>query len=395
MSNKTKIKKKITDLLSLRLEGNRCYIYIAGERFSQCMQLLLNIPNPEHDLDEINELNSIDELKDFLKNTEETQDSDFSITPEEEFFAHYSNLKAWVEHGYDTRLIDSRLGFPILLKLNELGHKESRPKLREEISYRIDSGYRNTQYYIVSEILPKIPDLFNFQELKILEEKLLLGEKKIYGKKDLLTIAYDDLITTKLSIYINKERKLTYNEILIKFIREEATKNMMRSLMKYHYIQKISPFLLNRNKELILEKMPPYYHEDFLNLLSRINKPNHDLEISNEILEKTFGDRTITFREIMREMMARQFNQLNGKLLHSISFIIDSSKDCSYCRKEEKWKEHKHIAKADFRITFLMGNRNWRRKFFSKYACEKCLIELVDSIINGFEKLKEEIYKII
>ncbi|MFX1237046.1 MAG: hypothetical protein ACFFAS_03805 [Promethearchaeota archaeon] len=51
------------------------------------------------------------------------------IPPETEFLVHCSNLQAWVEHGYDARLIHSNLAFPLLKRLCEVGDPQAKRML--------------------------------------------------------------------------------------------------------------------------------------------------------------------------------------------------------------------------------------------------------------------------
>ena len=53
---------------------------------------------------------------------------DFSntITPEQEFWGHRSNIQAWVECEYDTRLLHSNLSFPLLKALSDAGDPKAK-----------------------------------------------------------------------------------------------------------------------------------------------------------------------------------------------------------------------------------------------------------------------------
>ena len=110
-----KKKFKINEHITLKLENERTYIYVAGKRFDQCKYLVFQINlNESSDYDEIQ---SIDEM--------EQQDRSqgfgrLNIAPEEEFWGHCSNLQVWAENDYDTRLLHRNLAFPLLKKLVEL-----------------------------------------------------------------------------------------------------------------------------------------------------------------------------------------------------------------------------------------------------------------------------------
>ena len=112
---------KLTEYIELRLENNKTMIYVDGQEFIQCKYLLINVdttkPRPE------NQLDSIDELKDYYSNKLEGANEKELITPEVEFFGHCSNLQAWVEHDYNPNLLHSNLSVPLLEKLIHLDIK--------------------------------------------------------------------------------------------------------------------------------------------------------------------------------------------------------------------------------------------------------------------------------
>ncbi|MHA1282479.1 MAG: leucine-rich repeat domain-containing protein [Promethearchaeota archaeon] len=115
---------RVNDYITLRLEDGRTRIYVCGERFMHCRFLL--IVNP-HLKEGQSEINSIDEAAELLVDDLErdfTRD-DFGITPEQEFWAHCSNLQVWCEHGYDPRLLHSNLSIPLLKRLGEVGDKRA------------------------------------------------------------------------------------------------------------------------------------------------------------------------------------------------------------------------------------------------------------------------------
>ncbi len=104
---------EINEFLTLKLEEKTTNIYVNGRRFGLCKYLLLNIP--VQNIESYESINSIDEAADFLGWTVEGQEGvEYNIDPETEFFGHCSNLQAWWEHGYDTRLLHRNLAFPLL-----------------------------------------------------------------------------------------------------------------------------------------------------------------------------------------------------------------------------------------------------------------------------------------
>jgi len=78
-------------------------IYVAGQPFTQCKFLLLDIPVAE--ISSLNDISSIDDTTSGLDHSLEREPYKFEIPPEVEFWGHCSNLQVWYEHEYDTRLL--------------------------------------------------------------------------------------------------------------------------------------------------------------------------------------------------------------------------------------------------------------------------------------------------
>jgi len=72
----------------------------------------------------------------------------FGITPEQEFWGHCSNLQAWYEHGYDTRLLHSNLSFPLLKALGEAGDEHAMRMFKLEVAKRFIEGPDSIREYL-------------------------------------------------------------------------------------------------------------------------------------------------------------------------------------------------------------------------------------------------------
>jgi len=158
----------ITSLLELRLlqERNgakRSMIYVDGQEFKQCMFLLFQIdPNAA----EAGEIDSIDKAAELPgARTMETRGEDF-IAPEEEFWGHLSNLIAWVEHDYDTRILHSNMAFPLLKELARVGDAKAKRVLQGEIIDRLRANFAATAITIIHTCFDVMDD-----EAKILALK--------------------------------------------------------------------------------------------------------------------------------------------------------------------------------------------------------------------------------
>ncbi|TFF89528.1 MAG: leucine-rich repeat domain-containing protein [Promethearchaeota archaeon] len=142
---------QINELITLRLREGKTRIYVGGEEFIQCKYLF--IVDPEKTIGE--EVDSIDRaaaiLDNQLENVEEFTPEDVGISPEEMFWGHCSNLQAWVEYGYDSRLLHSNLAFPLLKELARRGDSHARKIFREEVVKRFVNGTENTRRFLCQE----------------------------------------------------------------------------------------------------------------------------------------------------------------------------------------------------------------------------------------------------
>ena len=124
----------------------------------------------------------------------------YSISPEQEFWGHCSNLQMWYEHNYDTRIFRSNLAFPLLRELTEYGDPRAKKVFKEEIAKRIESGFLNVIFYLFNE-----------------------GYLYAFNKNDIITSNYFKILDT-ITIQENDEKIVAAKyEIflsLIKLIKE-------------------------------------------------------------------------------------------------------------------------------------------------------------------------------
>jgi hypothetical protein len=156
------LEHKINEYITLKLmEEGRTYIYVNGSRFVQCIRLILNIT--KSDVHIYKEVDSIDEAAN-LYNTHLHQnrivrgpaavpvpDQRHDITPEQEFWGHCSNIQAWVEHDYDTRILMTNISFPLLRELTKAGDPLAKNIFKEEIALRLESGYPSVVEYLLNQ----------------------------------------------------------------------------------------------------------------------------------------------------------------------------------------------------------------------------------------------------
>jgi tetratricopeptide (TPR) repeat protein len=132
----------------------------------QCKYLLLNIPLNDKNSRNID---SIDEAAEVLDNTLEKPFlfEKECIPPEIEFWGHCSNLEAWIENDYDTRILHRNLAFPLLRKLTEAGDPQARRVFKEEIAKRLMSEHLSVITYLING---GYLEYFNREELETVLE---------------------------------------------------------------------------------------------------------------------------------------------------------------------------------------------------------------------------------
>ena len=155
------LEKEINQYITLKLIHGRTFIFVDGKRFIQCIRLILNIP--KDDVPIYDEIDSIDEATK-LYSTHIHQNriimgrmgahglnQRHDITSEQEFWGHCSNIQAWVEHDYDTRILMSNISFPLLRELTKARDPMASKVYKEEIALRLESGYPSVVQYLLTQ----------------------------------------------------------------------------------------------------------------------------------------------------------------------------------------------------------------------------------------------------
>ncbi|KKN47870.1 hypothetical protein LCGC14_0658480 [marine sediment metagenome] len=181
----------INKFLTMKLEGSKTYIYVAGEKFKQCRFLMINLPLEE--IESFDEIKSIDEAAEIINpSMREPPEPEkirrheiptYKILPEEEFWGLCSNLQAWYEHGYNTRLLHSNLSFPLLKRLVDVGDIQAKRIFKEEIIDRYNNGVESVRIYLrrmnylsylsLKELLSIVEDEDEREAMILLTNKLL------------------------------------------------------------------------------------------------------------------------------------------------------------------------------------------------------------------------------
>jgi small GTP-binding protein len=141
-------KFKINEYLELRLENSKTNIYVGGRLFNQCKYLLFQMPRDN--INNLEDVDSIDEAAEKLDRSMERVNHHY-IFPETEFWGHCSNLQAWYENNYDTRILHRNLAFPLLKALVDAGDKIARREFKEQVALRLETGYPSVVIFLVNQ----------------------------------------------------------------------------------------------------------------------------------------------------------------------------------------------------------------------------------------------------
>lgn len=156
----------------------------------QCMRLVLNIPREEFNM--YDEAKSIDEASEIFKTLYENEmleRGEHFISPEQEFWGHCSNIQAWVENSYDTRLLHSNLAFSLLKKLVNIGDPLAKKGFKDEIINRLEEGNGTVVGFLIETGLLRS---LSREELNDLSNSLEspLGKLAIWGIQYELPVSY-------------------------------------------------------------------------------------------------------------------------------------------------------------------------------------------------------------
>jgi hypothetical protein len=206
---------RINEYITLKLVGNRTNIYVKNQLFNQCKYLLLNIP--KRSIPALRNIESIDEAAEKLDRSMEGHEGrSMRISPETEFWGHCSNLQAWVENNYDTRLLHRNLAFPLLLKLAQVGDPTAKKVFREEILKRINSGVPSVIQYIINQ---RYLRYLKTRDIDNLLENVIKGKLDYWKAKSLR-----EVLTRFISMGSTKAREML-NELILDDLKGASPRN--------------------------------------------------------------------------------------------------------------------------------------------------------------------------
>ena len=241
-------KYRVNNYLELKLEDGYTSIYVNNVLFTHCKYLLLDIPMDEFQL--IDKIDSIDQAAEILNNSMELEPLiRKKLSPEEEFMGHCSNLQAWVENKYNTRILHNKLAFPLLKKLANAGDLLALRVFKEEIVKRFENGHINTiQFLLYNGYL----NSFTKEEIKYVFEQSgsNLINNILLQLIDLLESALDNYKVIKNLIDLTLFIDLKYGNHYFFELCEKLSKNLR--------VQFVRCVLLQLNYKEFTEYTIPY-----------------------------------------------------------------------------------------------------------------------------------------
>jgi len=245
---------KINELITLKLEDNKTMIYVDHMEFKQCKYLLLDIPVEK--ISSFDEIESVDEAAEKLDHSEEPRKNTTSrIPPEVEFWGHCSNIQAWVENNYDTRILHSNLAFPLLRALLVLGDPIAERVVKEEVAKKLMRGTFNTIRFL---ILEGFFDYLSDEELETIisgeSEKSRIERKRISFKHMNFDSLGEDIhgMTLKQFNFLINHPKFDFLADFQKHFYERFKKE--KAIEPYNYIVYIFHKLQDLKEKKILKK---------------------------------------------------------------------------------------------------------------------------------------------
>lgn len=280
---------KINEYLSLKMGKNGVIdIWVGEKRFMSCTFLKLNISQTDiQDYDEINSIDEADELYSNELHGNPHHRENINLSREEALRAHASNLQAWYEHNYDTRLLHRSLSFGLLDELQKAGDPLAKKRFKEELALRLEdpkvtinvfiSLKKYLKIFTLREFMTILPNVSNllvkFNLLNEITEDFFdhnLSPEQEEALKDSVYRTFEELISlpheklkkiarlthrtsqihlkkAKLTFYFATSllNTLSYNQV--KALAEMTQNRLLRSKL-YHYIYNNQTFPAERLK---------------------------------------------------------------------------------------------------------------------------------------------------
>lgn len=177
-------KFQINKFIELKLEDGKTNIYVSSQYFRQSKYILLRKTLFEIEDEGILNIESVDELAEKLDHSlKQKLPEVIDISAETQFWVHCSNMQAWAEHDYDSKMLHSNLSFPLLRRLAEVGDLKALWVFKDEIAERFASRHEPVSLFLISE---GYLNFFNDEELLTLAElnREIFEDNLMYVRKE-------------------------------------------------------------------------------------------------------------------------------------------------------------------------------------------------------------------
>ena len=337
------LEKKINQYITIKLVNRRTYIYVNGRRFIQCIRLILNIP--KRDVPLYDEIDSIDEAAK-LYSTHVFQNrmvrgpmaapvpnQMHDITPEQEFWGHSSNIQAWIEHSYDTRILMSNISFPLLRELAKAGDPTASKVFKEEIALRLESGYPSVVQYLINQGYLGHFNTFEFKTI-------------IESTEIIKNLSSDPKMLSRFLIFCSYKFSTLLEEILLQILKLPVGKNIIISSMSMperprmflvrSYLRPNPGYFFKLKVALdkLFREVDPKIGEDIIDIIQKIEIKLE--EQKNELPNTLSKSRREDYMKKYLELMALQ-NFEKEKILPNAEKLLGkvhkTQSKCSYCGK--------------------------------------------------------------
>jgi len=209
-------------------QASRARVIVDGKPFLHCSFIVADIASTNHDIQSIDDLAQYQDARILEgRNVREY------LTPAEEVFAHASNLQAWAEYGYDTRLLHSNIAFPLLKELASAGDDIAARVLPAEVDARLRDGNTDTRNFIIEQY----GEMLNNDSIKFLANDVV----------NLLVVLR--LLTTRIDV-LTKEKILLYVNAFLPDLSNDARENLLQILMTDYVDPDMEKFLKESGMQL-------------------------------------------------------------------------------------------------------------------------------------------------
>ncbi len=307
-------KYEINEFLSLKLLNDKTVIFINNVKFRQCKYILLDID--AKDVEKYSSIRSIDDMIDNLDHS--LEENPGMLRPETEFWAHCSNLQAWVENDYNTDLLVITLSFPLLKKLTDAGDSNAERVFKEEVRRRLTRGDLSTVGYLIAGDYLKIFTDKEINSVFSLDNCVLFDNIfKIYKKDELNQFSLASYIYRKMSKFL-----FSLIEAKLQLILETKNIDELCIFFNYHMLD-----FLTDNQISALFNSPINLLEKTINILNNISY--EDIGIEEGLLSKKVE--SVLLMKNIREKLLKIIdkNDVSFDVLFYLDLLKFLKNDCT------------------------------------------------------------------